>query len=130
MGNTLPNGNPRLSQMSVLGSLDGLSGDGGAGRTVFAEMPVYVPPQGRRKTKQKSPQQQIDDFWGKFTTKAPGKGEPGCFSSTSFLWDREGTHLISRTHPIYLCFAQPTQSFVTKAPRKAGQCRPSANACR
>lgn len=42
-------------------------------RTVMAEMPVVlsnIP----RKMKQQTPQQAIDEFWGKFTTKAPGKG--------------------------------------------------------
>ncbi|KAK8116388.1 calpain-8 [Apiospora kogelbergensis] len=41
-------------------------------RTVMAEMPVVLPSI-PRKTKQQTPQQAIDEFWGKFTTKAPGK---------------------------------------------------------
>jgi hypothetical protein len=58
--------------MSVLGSIDGLAG---GGKTVLAEMPVILP-HNRKKGKQKSPQEAIDEFWGKFTTKAPGKGMP------------------------------------------------------
>ncbi|KAK7912089.1 calpain family cysteine protease [Apiospora marii] len=41
-------------------------------RTVMAEMPVVLP-NIPRKTKQQTPQQAIDEFWSKFTTKAPGK---------------------------------------------------------
>ncbi|KAK7995462.1 calpain family cysteine protease [Apiospora arundinis] len=41
-------------------------------RTVMAEMPVVLP-NIPRKTKQQTPQQAIDEFWTKFTTKAPGK---------------------------------------------------------
>ncbi|KAL7623538.1 hypothetical protein AAE478_007221 [Parahypoxylon ruwenzoriense] len=48
-----------------------LEQDGG-GRTIIAEMPVTLaaPP---KKKKQQAPQEAIDEFWGKFTTKAPGK---------------------------------------------------------
>ncbi|KAI1204284.1 cysteine proteinase [Annulohypoxylon truncatum] len=42
------------------------------GRTVMAELPVTIPPI-PKKPKQQTPQQAIDDFWAKFTTKAPGK---------------------------------------------------------
>ncbi|KAK8062296.1 calpain family cysteine protease protein [Apiospora hydei] len=45
-------------------------------RTVMAEMPVVLSNL-PRKTKQQTPQQAIDEFWTKFTTKAPGK-EPIC----------------------------------------------------
>ncbi|KAK8030049.1 calpain-8 [Apiospora rasikravindrae] len=41
-------------------------------RTVMAEMPVVLSNL-PRKTKQQTPQQAIDEFWTKFTTKAPGK---------------------------------------------------------
>ncbi|KAK8063369.1 calpain family cysteine protease [Apiospora saccharicola] len=40
-------------------------------RTVMAEMPVVLPNIPRKK--QQTPQQAIDEFWAKFTTKAPGK---------------------------------------------------------
>lgn len=43
------------------------------GRTVIAEMPVVVP-NIPKKMKQQTPQEAIDEFWSKFTTKAPGKG--------------------------------------------------------
>ena len=42
------------------------------GRTVMAEVPVTLPQP--KKTKQQTPQEAIDEFWKKFTTKAPGKG--------------------------------------------------------
>ncbi|KAI6086810.1 cysteine proteinase [Hypoxylon rubiginosum] len=42
------------------------------GRTVMAEVPVTLP-QNPKKTKQQTPQEAIDEFWNKFTTKAPGK---------------------------------------------------------
>ncbi|KAI1455609.1 cysteine proteinase [Annulohypoxylon moriforme] len=42
------------------------------GRTVMAEVPVTIPPT-PKKPKQTTPQQAIDEFWAKFTTKAPGK---------------------------------------------------------
>ncbi|KAI0891668.1 cysteine proteinase [Annulohypoxylon nitens] len=42
------------------------------GRTVMAEVPVTIP-QTPKKPKQQTPQQAIDEFWAKFTTKAPGK---------------------------------------------------------
>ncbi|KAI2467959.1 cysteine proteinase [Annulohypoxylon bovei var. microspora] len=42
------------------------------GRTVMAELPVTIP-RTSKKPKQQTPQQAIDEFWGKFTTKAPGK---------------------------------------------------------
>ncbi|KAI0376859.1 cysteine proteinase [Hypomontagnella monticulosa] len=41
------------------------------GRTVMAEVPVTLPQP--KKTKQQTPQEAIDEFWKKFTTKAPGK---------------------------------------------------------
>ncbi|KAI0880645.1 cysteine proteinase [Annulohypoxylon maeteangense] len=44
----------------------------GEGRTVMAEVPVTISPT-PKKPKQQTPQQAIDDFWAKFTTKAPGK---------------------------------------------------------
>lgn len=38
--------------------------------------PQYpLPVRQRRMTKQQTPQEAIDEFWAKFTTKAPGKGE-------------------------------------------------------
>ncbi|XXH03295.1 hypothetical protein Hte_009693 [Hypoxylon texense] len=42
------------------------------GRTVMAEVPVVLP-QHPKKTKLQTPQEAIDEFWNKFTTKAPGK---------------------------------------------------------
>ncbi|KAI1091243.1 cysteine proteinase [Rostrohypoxylon terebratum] len=42
------------------------------GRTVMAEVPVTIP-QIPKKPKQQTPQQAIDEFWAKFTTKTPGK---------------------------------------------------------
>ncbi|RYP03722.1 hypothetical protein DL764_004946 [Monosporascus ibericus] len=44
----------------------------GAGRKVIAEMPVTIPP-GPKTRKQQTPQEAIDQFWSKFTTKTPGK---------------------------------------------------------
>ncbi|RYP22199.1 hypothetical protein DL767_009107 [Monosporascus sp. MG133] len=44
----------------------------GAGRKVIAEMPVTIPTAPKR-TKQQTPQEVIDEFWSKFTTKTPGK---------------------------------------------------------
>jgi len=44
------------------------------GRRVVAEMPVYLPP-GSNRDRHKPPQKRIDEFWKKFTTKAPGKGK-------------------------------------------------------
>ncbi|KAI2618279.1 cysteine proteinase [Hypomontagnella submonticulosa] len=41
------------------------------GRTVMAEVPVTL--RQPKKSKQQTPQEAIDDFWKKFTTKAPGK---------------------------------------------------------
>jgi len=37
-------------------------------------MPVYLPP-GSNRDRHKPPQKRIDEFWKKFTTKAPGKGK-------------------------------------------------------
>ncbi len=47
-------------------------GDGRGGRTVL-ELPVTVTAQ--KRGKQRSPQENIDEFWKKFTTRAPGRGE-------------------------------------------------------
>ncbi|RYP90060.1 hypothetical protein DL770_003840 [Monosporascus sp. CRB-9-2] len=44
----------------------------GAGRKVIAEMPVTIPTVPKR-SKQRAPQEVIDEFWSKFTTKIPGK---------------------------------------------------------
>ncbi|GAW25838.1 putative calpain family cysteine protease [Rosellinia necatrix] len=41
-------------------------------QTVIAEFPVRIPVS-TKKAKQQPPQQIIDEFWAKFTTKAPGK---------------------------------------------------------
>lgn len=37
--------------------------------------PDPVPPRQRKEARQQTPQEAIDEFWAKFTTKAPGKGE-------------------------------------------------------
>ncbi|KAI1098473.1 cysteine proteinase [Jackrogersella minutella] len=42
------------------------------GRTVMAEVPITLP-QNPKKPKQQTPQEAIDEFWNKFTTKTPGK---------------------------------------------------------
>jgi len=41
---------------------------------MVAEVPVYLS-NGQRDHRQKPPQRKIDEFWRKFTTEAPGKGE-------------------------------------------------------
>ena len=46
---------------------------GKEGRVVMAEIPLVVPPALMAPIPQ-TPQKKIDDFWKKFTTKAPGKG--------------------------------------------------------
>lgn len=61
--------------MSVSGS--SVAGDGAGGKTVMAEMAVVLsssssPQKDKRKI---PPQKRVDEFWQKFTTKAPGKGE-------------------------------------------------------
>jgi hypothetical protein len=46
----------------------------------MAEVPVTLSLQPKKNTKQQqTPQQAIDEFWAKFTTKAPGKGWCGFF---------------------------------------------------
>ena len=55
--------------MSSIGSVVG----DGPPRRMVAEVPLTMAP--RKKTKQKNPQEKLDEFWNKFTTKAPGKGE-------------------------------------------------------
>ncbi|KAK4217151.1 hypothetical protein QBC37DRAFT_63096 [Rhypophila decipiens] len=61
--------------MSISGS--SIAGDGAGGRTVMAEMAVTLSSSaGRRGDKDKHkipPQKRVDEFWNKFTTKAPGK---------------------------------------------------------
>ena len=65
----------RFDKMSVTTSI---AGDGAGGRTVMAEVPVTLMPGASGvKEKQKAPQKRVDDFWRKFTTKAPGKGKCG-----------------------------------------------------
>lgn len=51
-----------------------------SGRSVVDDGPpvrvmAEVPHSRVKKDKPKNPQQKIDEFWGKYTTKAPGKGE-------------------------------------------------------
>ncbi len=52
---------------------------------MVGEIPVYIPPENQRTSRgrhnQKTPQKKIDDFWKKFTTKAPGKGK--CLENVS-----------------------------------------------
>ena len=55
-----------------MSSVSSVVGDGPPRRMV-AEVPLPMAP--RKKTKQKNPQEKLDEFWNKFTTKAPGKGE-------------------------------------------------------
>ncbi len=50
-----------------------LERDTAIARTIMAEVPVTVSLPSK-KNKQQTPQQVIDEFWTKFTTKAPGKG--------------------------------------------------------
>jgi hypothetical protein len=45
----------------------------GDGRTVIANMPVSIPEP--PKSKKQDPQSAINEFWEKFKTKTPGKGE-------------------------------------------------------
>jgi hypothetical protein len=42
-------------------------------QTIMAEIPVTLT-QAPKKNKQQAPQEAIDEFWSKFTTKTPGKG--------------------------------------------------------
>ncbi|KAK5629104.1 hypothetical protein RRF57_004819 [Xylaria bambusicola] len=49
-----------------------LEGEAGIARTVMAEVPVTVSLRSKKPKKQ-TPQQAIDEFWAKFTTKTPGK---------------------------------------------------------
>ncbi|KAJ8125272.1 hypothetical protein O1611_g8367 [Lasiodiplodia mahajangana] len=51
-----------------------LGRDDAIARTVMAEVPVTLTYQPKKTDKQQTPQQAIDEFWAKFTTKAPGKG--------------------------------------------------------
>ena len=51
----------------------------------MAEVPITLAARKNRKT-QRSPQDNIDEFWSKFTTKAPGKGMCFLFYS-SFVID-------------------------------------------
>jgi hypothetical protein len=36
---------------------------------------VYLPPVAAKKNKKQSPQDAIDEFWGKFDSKTPGRGK-------------------------------------------------------
>ncbi len=61
-----------IASLSEVAELE-RDGEIGAGRTVIAEMPVNILTT-PKKPKQQAPQEAIDEFWDKFTTKAPGKG--------------------------------------------------------
>jgi hypothetical protein len=50
------------------------SSDGPMGRRVMAEMPVILPHGTDHRGRPRQPQKKVDDFWKKFTTKTPGKG--------------------------------------------------------
>jgi hypothetical protein len=50
-----------------------LERDDAVTQTVMAEVPVTLS-QNPKKNKLQTPQEAIDEFWSKFTTKAPGKG--------------------------------------------------------
>lgn len=50
-----------------------LDGEAGITQTIMAEVPVTIPVPSKKNKKQ-TPQQAIDEFWAKFTTKTPGKG--------------------------------------------------------
>ncbi|KAI1366143.1 hypothetical protein F5Y08DRAFT_144182 [Xylaria arbuscula] len=49
-----------------------LGGEAGITQTIMAEVPVTVS-LASKKSKKQTPQQAIDEFWAKFTTKTPGK---------------------------------------------------------
>jgi len=55
----------------------GREDDDAIGQTVMAEVPVTISLTSK-KNKDQTPQQIIDEFWAKFTTKAPGKGSWRC----------------------------------------------------
>lgn len=67
------------------------------GKTVMAEVPVSLQNAPKKKKKQQSPQQAIDDFWAKFTTKFPGKGT---VCSPRLLFHRMGRLSPSRQHVV------------------------------
>lgn len=50
-----------------------LARENGIAHTIMAEVPITLTSH-PKKTKEQTPQQVIDEFWAKFTTKAPGKG--------------------------------------------------------
>jgi hypothetical protein len=54
--------------MSVYGD-----GPGGDGRAMEAGVPMLM--QGSLRLTGQPPQKKVDEFWKKFTTKAPGKGK-------------------------------------------------------
>jgi len=65
-----------LTEGEVIGIMSSSSSEadfGGGGRRLVAEMPVFLSQANR--DRQKAPQKKIDEFWKKFTTKAPGKGK-------------------------------------------------------
>lgn len=67
-----------------MSSVSGYGSDGarGGGRAVL-ELPVTLSAQ--KTGKQRSPQENIDEFWSKFTTKAPGRGEQAGHSCLYFF---------------------------------------------
>jgi hypothetical protein len=54
-------------------------GDGPEGRVMVAEMPVIL--QSGPEQPQLPPQRKVDEFWRKFSTKTPSKGNHPPFSS-------------------------------------------------
>lgn len=65
---------------SASSSEAGYSDQGVGDRTVMAVVPVSM--QTPKKPKKQTPQEAIDEFWKKFTTKAPGKGSyPHCYTT-------------------------------------------------
>ncbi|KAK4452386.1 calcium-dependent cysteine-type endopeptidase [Podospora aff. communis PSN243] len=93
---------------------------GPSGRRLVAEMPVYLSQAHR--DRQKAPQKKIDEFWKKFTTKAPGK-------ATTLLPKNELTSRLARratvhpSHPAQASFAEAAALCYSKVNKIIEECR-------
>ncbi|KAK0614211.1 hypothetical protein B0T14DRAFT_570167 [Immersiella caudata] len=94
---------------------------GPSGRRLVAEMPVYLSQANR--DRQKAPQKKIDEFWKKFTTKAPGK-------ATTLLPKNELASRLARraaavhpSHPAQASFAEAAALCHSKVTKIIEECR-------
>ncbi|KAK0638782.1 hypothetical protein B0T16DRAFT_431877 [Cercophora newfieldiana] len=97
------------------------SSAGPPGRRLVAEMPVFLSQAHR--DRQKAPQKKIDEFWKKFTTKAPGKATTLLPASPTVRSARRNAPKETPSHPASASFSEAAALCKAKVDKIIAECR-------